>query len=208
MRISKRLEAIAAMVPSTHTIVDVGCDHGLLGILLLTSHKCKHVINTDISIKAIESAKKNAKQCGLESYMDFYRSDGFHLLPCKEEDVVVIAGMGAHTMLSILQNEKKQFHTLILSANKDLAYLRREVVKMGYKIVSETALFDKKWYVIIHFEKGEGTYSEAEYVFGPFARYKKDYMQFIKKKEEMISNKRKQKTDILLLLEKTYNKKA
>lgn len=208
MKISKRLEAIATMVPSAHTVIDVGCDHGLLGIFLLNSHKCKHIINVDISESAIKSAKKNVEKYKLEKATSFFASDGLKKIPYQKEDVIVIAGMGAHTIIDILKQETNLSKNLILSAHKDIPYLRKEMVKMGYKIIVEKAILDKLWYVIIHFQKGKANYSKLEYELGPFARYEKNYMHFIKKREERISNKRKKKTDMLLLLEKTYNKKV
>ena len=41
--ISARLSACAAMVPAGSAVADVGCDHGYLGISLLTENRVRKV---------------------------------------------------------------------------------------------------------------------------------------------------------------------
>lgn len=202
MKITKRLQEIANLVPKTNTVIDIGCDHGLLGIYLLSIEKCKHIIDADISEKAMKSAKKNVEKYNLEKKTSFFVTDGLKEIPYQKEDVIVIAGMGAHTIIDILKKEQKLFQNLILSAHKDIPYLRKEMVKMGYKIIEEKAVLDKKWYIIMHFKKGKVDYCKIDYILGPFAKQNKEYIKYLKEKEEEISKKRKKKTETLLLLEK------
>lgn len=205
MKIAKRLQEIGILIPKTNTVIDVGCDHGLLGIYLLSTKKCKHMINTDISEKALQSAKKNTEKYHFEKKTSFYVTDGLKNVPYHKEDVIVITGMGAYTIINIIKKEKQAPNTLILSAHTNIPYLRREIVKMGYKMIDEKAIFDKKWYIIMHLEKGVAKYEEIDYILGPFAKKNKKYVKEIIKKEKQISKKRKKKTEILLLLENQKN---
>ena len=56
MKLSKRLETIASLIPNQRNIIDVGCDHGLLDISIALKENI-NITATDISPKAIENAK-------------------------------------------------------------------------------------------------------------------------------------------------------
>lgn len=205
MKISKRLKEIYECIPKVDRIIDVGCDHGLLGIYALLSKKCKYVINTDISPKAIIKAKENTQKYNVNDLVTFFVTDGLKEIPYKKEDVIILTGMGAHTIVNIIQNEKKLIEKILTSPQKDIPYLRKKMVEMGYKIVNEKAIFEKKWYVIIYFEKGREKYKEEDYILGPFLKQNKEYTKALIKKEKWISIKKGQKTKTLLLLEKQKN---
>ena len=53
------------MVPPCVTVADVGTDHGYLGIHLLQSGKCAHVIAADLREKPLASARANAERYGI-----------------------------------------------------------------------------------------------------------------------------------------------
>ena len=57
-KISKRLLSIADFVSEDDELVDVGCDHGLLSIYLISNKKCKRVIASDINKNALTDGKK------------------------------------------------------------------------------------------------------------------------------------------------------
>ncbi|MBQ1411148.1 MAG: SAM-dependent methyltransferase [Oscillospiraceae bacterium] len=63
--ISKRLLCCAELVPPCGTVADVGTDHGYLGIYLLQSGKCTHVIAADLREKPLASARTNARLFGI-----------------------------------------------------------------------------------------------------------------------------------------------
>lgn len=205
MKISNRLQEIADFIAEKDTVIDVGCDHGLLGVYLLKQGKCKHIINTDISASALKGAKKNAKKYQVEKNISFFVADGLSNISYKKEDTIVLTGMGAHTIVKILQKEKIKFQTLIIGAQKNIPYLRKELVKMGYIIDAEKAIFDKKWYIIMRCKEGIVHYEEIDYILGPFAKNNEVYKKAVIQKEKEISKKRKQKTPTLILLENQKN---
>ena len=56
--LSKRLNAVASFVPKGAQAIDIGCDHGYLGIYLTKEHLVKSIILTDIKESALNQAKK------------------------------------------------------------------------------------------------------------------------------------------------------
>ena len=143
---SKRLIEIASLIPLKSTVVDVGCDHGLLDIYLTLNRKCK-CIASDVNENCLEQAKTNIKKFGLDGEIDVVLSDGLKNVEYNEDDYVVIAGMGTSTILEILKDTK--VNNLIVQSNTDLTELREELSDDFYiedeKVVKERGLF----YVII-----------------------------------------------------------
>ena len=61
MIIPKRIDAIASFIDDTCKVVDVGCDHGLLDILLCLKNQDIQCYACDINKNALEMAKKILK---------------------------------------------------------------------------------------------------------------------------------------------------
>ncbi len=187
MNLSKRLEVVATLVDVGARVIDVGCDHAYLDIYLTknNSNKC---IATDINPNALENAKKNIKKHKLQNKIETILTDGLTSLDIKDDDNIVIAGMGTHTILDILKTNNLS-NTLIISSNNDIELLRREVVKLGYYIDSEIFLFDKdKPYIIIKFIRGYKKYKDIDYVIGPILKNNTDYKKYLILKYNKILN--------------------
>ena len=58
--ISDRLLACAAFVAPGDRVADIGCDHGYLGIWLLTEGKASFVAASDLREKPLEKAKEHS----------------------------------------------------------------------------------------------------------------------------------------------------
>ena len=100
--ISDRLLACAGFVSPGDRVADVGCDHGYLSIYLLTNGIASRCIASDIKEQPLLSAVRNAEKYGVREKMEFYLSDGVRAIP-RDFDTLVCAGMGADTMVSILE---------------------------------------------------------------------------------------------------------
>ena len=89
-----RLLAIANAVPPSRAIADIGTDHGLVPVWLVTNGIAQKAIITDISPGSLAKAESLIKQEGLADKIEPRLGDG--LLPVKpgEVDTIVIAGMG------------------------------------------------------------------------------------------------------------------
>ena len=171
IRLSKRLVAIASLVPKDTNLLDIGCDHGLLEIYLWQDERCKKYISSDVNESALNNAKENILKYKANSKIETRLGNGLSVINSSDMiDTVVISGMGAHTIIGILkyQIDKFKIDTLIIQSNTKLEFLRKEITKLGYYIDSELIVEDnKKIYVIIRFKKGNKKYNRKELYFGP-----------------------------------------
>ena len=166
-KLSKRLESLALLVDKKDSIVDVGCDHGLLSIYLVENNLCKKVIASDVNQNALNSAIKNISLRKLD--IETVLSDGINNVNLKGINTLIISGMGTSTILHILSDDSKlkNIKKLILQSNNDHAILRRELNRKGYFLEQEVVLNDKgKWYVTMLFVKSNEKNTEEQIEYG------------------------------------------
>ena len=101
--LSTRLLACCQFLNPGDRVADIGCDHGYLGIHLLKSGIAASMIEADINEGPLDSARRNAAKFGVNDKMTFHLSDGLQNIP-RDFDVLVCAGMGADTMMSIIHH--------------------------------------------------------------------------------------------------------
>ena len=198
MILSKRLQAVATLVDINTRVIDVGCDHAYLDIYL-TQNNDNKCIATDINKNALEQAKKNIKKYNLEDKIETKLTNGLTDIKVKENDNIVISGMGTYTILEILKTNNLS-NTLIISSNNNIEILRREVINLGYYIDSEIFIIDKnKPYIIIKFIKGIKKYSKLDILLGPILKNNIEYKKYIIKKYKNILNNISKKKILLRL---------
>lgn len=145
--LSNRLQACSSFIRKGDRVADIGCDHGYLGIQLLVSGIASSVIAADVNPGPLNSAVKNAALYGVSNHMHFYLSDGVKNVP-KDFDALVCAGMGADTMISILDAApwlKSDQYRLILQCQSKRPELRKYLYAQGYSILRETLAEDGKF---------------------------------------------------------------
>ena len=145
--ISDRLLACAGFVAPGDRVADVGCDHGYLSIHLLTQGVAKSCIASDINEQPLLSALRNAEKYGVRDRMSFHISDGVRSIP-RDFDTLVCAGMGADTMVSILDSApwlRNNQYRLILQCQSKTPMLRQYLSESGWRIAEETVLRDGRF---------------------------------------------------------------
>ena len=145
--LSNRLLACASFVLPGDRVADVGCDHGYLGIYLLKNGVASSVIASDVKEGPLQSALRNAEKYDVKDKMRFYLSDGVRGIP-KDFDCLICAGMGADTMISILEAApwlKSDNYRLILRCQSKRPELRSYLSRQGYAIRRETLAQDGKF---------------------------------------------------------------
>ena len=145
--LSNRLLACCDFVSPGDRVADIGCDHGYLGIYLLKNGIASNVIASDVNENPLQSALHNAVKFGVKEHMSFYLSNGVRSIP-REFDVLVCAGMGGDTMISILEAApwlKDPKYRLILQCQSKRPELRRYLTRQGFAICRETLAQDGKF---------------------------------------------------------------
>lgn len=150
MELSRRLQAVAAMVPIGTIAADIGCDHGYVSIYLIKNSICPKVIAMDVNQGPLARAAYNIKQENLEAFIDTRLSDGLTKINDKEVDTVICAGMGGRLMERILIGGIKKIGKipfLVLQPQSELFVVRQFLRKSGYEIIDENIIFeDGKYY--------------------------------------------------------------
>jgi len=145
--LSKRLQRCCDFVHAGDRVADIGCDHGYLGIYLLLCGVACHVIAADINPMPLQSAVANAEKFGINDRIEFHLSDGAKDIP-RDFDTLVCAGMGADTIVSILEGApwlKDDQYRLILQCQSKTPMLRRYLSDNGWQIDRETVLRDGRF---------------------------------------------------------------
>ena len=183
MKISKRLQAIANMIDTSHKIYDVGCDHAYLDIYM-AELGC-NCVAIDVRKTVIENAESNVIQSGFQNKIKVILNNGLENITIEEDATVVLSGLGTKTILKIIGDKKLK--QIIIQSNDDLYLLRKAMIDKGYSIVDEKIIFeDNKYYVIINFRIGSVTYSDEKLLLGPVLLQNKDeiFISYLKDKLE------------------------
>lgn len=145
--LSPRLLACCGFVAPGDRVADVGCDHGYLGIHLLQNNIASYVYAGDVNEGPLQSAVINAQRYGVTDKISFYLSDGVRNLP-RDFDTMVCAGMGADTMVSILEAApwlRDPHYRLILQCQSKTHFLRKYLSENGWRIFEETVVRDGRF---------------------------------------------------------------
>ena len=156
ININKRLKKISAYLLDSKKIIDIGCDHALLGIYLCLNNDEISVIASDINEKPLIKAKENISHFSLDSRIKTKLGDGLDTIE-NDVDTVVISGMGTMNIIKILENINNypNVSKLVLSPNNDFSLLREKIQDLNFEIAKEEIVKDKnKYYLIIEFKKG------------------------------------------------------
>ena len=146
--LSDRLRACCNFISPGDRVADIGCDHGYLSIYLLTQGIASSVIASDINGGPLQSAKVNAQKFGVREKIAFFLSDGVQNIP-RDFDTLVCAGMGADTMISILEAApwlRSNRYRLILQCQSKRPMLRRYLSDNGWHIARETLVKEGKFF--------------------------------------------------------------
>lgn len=153
------------MVDDNYDVIDVGCDHALLDIYL-TINKNINCTAIDNKTKVLEYSKKNILEYNLENKIKLLLNDGLDNISITSNDIVILAGLGTKTILNIIKN--KNIKHLIVQSNDDIFALRNSLMHLGFKIVDEQIVYEKrKYYIIIKLIKEKTKYSKKELEYGP-----------------------------------------
>lgn len=145
--LSPRLQVCCGLVAPGERVADVGCDHGYLSIHLLQTGTASYVYAGDVNEGPLQSAVRNAAKYGVSDKIQFFLSDGLKGFP-RDFDTLVCAGMGADTIMSILQNApwlKSSQYRLILQCQSRTPFLRKYLSDNDFRIYEEAVVRDGRF---------------------------------------------------------------
>lgn len=156
--LSKRLAAVASFVPKGSPVADIGTDHALIPVHLVSSNKSPHAIAGDIHAGPVQAAERQVRQARLEDKIEVRKGDGLAVLQPGEAETVIIAGMGGGTIVDILSSVdvgSLGIRRLILQPNIGERLVRVWLRSNGWLLRDETLLEeDGLSYEIIMAESG------------------------------------------------------
>lgn len=191
MKITKRLEKIANLVEEGKSVIDIGTDHGLVPLYLTKNEISKDILATDISKKSLQKLEDKLD----ENFKKIIRTkvcDGLDKVEVKENQIAIIAGMGAVTIIEILNKNIEKVRKLdyvICEGNIGNEKLRKFLNENNFYIDKDFLIKDgRKHYDIIRFKNGKDRkLSLGEIYFGKFIY--QDFNPLLKKRLDQIYRK-------------------
>ena len=202
-----RIETIVSCISSNDKIADIGCDQIEVGVLL--AKKGIKSIASDISINVVNEARKKLEKLDLEEYIDLRVGNGLESIKQDDANALVLAGMGAYTIIDILSNSNKIYNKIITISNNNNDLLRDKMNDLGYKVDYEIIIKErKKYYNLIVFIPGNYNYTEKELLLGlnhknleTFNEWKEYLLQKYKKIQNESKDKNNKINTIIKYLE-------
>jgi len=145
-----RLQTICSLIPKVEVIADIGTDHGMVAEFIIKNNLCNTLIVNDISKLSLQKAvdrlsKFDTVVAGINRpkiiFADCCGSEVTHKTNI-QIICAVIAGMGGKEILKIMEGLKPQ--EAVLSPQKNVDIVRVELVEMGYSIIEDLEITDKK----------------------------------------------------------------
>jgi tRNA (adenine22-N1)-methyltransferase len=164
MHIGKRLEAIGRLVPPESNLADIGTDHAYLPVWLIRNNIIHHAIATDIATGPCEAARKTIQDYGMQLLVDIRQGDGFETIEPGEVGSVVMAGMGASTMLDIMQARPQVvncLNSIILQPMTGAPMLRKWAVSKNLEITAESLCRENEHFYVAMVLKHSKSYAKT-----------------------------------------------
>lgn len=159
MRLSPRLLKLAGKVPDYAVVADIGTDHALLPIYLVSTGKCPRAIAVELNEGPYEAARVAIESFSMTDAVDLRRGNGMQVLTPGEVDAVVIAGMGGGQMIRILEaapQVRASVPWFVFQPMDDAPELRRFLINHGFRLADEELVRDgREIYEIICAAPGE-----------------------------------------------------
>ncbi len=181
--ISLRLKEIVKFINSTDNLIDIGCDHALLGIYLIQNKIIEECYVSDINEKALNNAVLNIKTYKLTKVIHPVLANGLDAIENDKIDTIIISGLGAYTIIDILKNKTKlkNISKIIIQSNNNHYLLRKSLNKIGFYIKDENVVLDNhKYYITMMLKRGYKKYNYQDLLYGPILKNKKENLNYFK----------------------------
>lgn len=170
MEDKKRLLDIINILDSNKKIIDIGTDHGLVPLYLAKNKISTDITATDISAPSLQKLVDRLDN-DLRKIIKTRVTDGFKGLESEDDQVAIIAGMGANTIIEIIEESldfAKNLDYMVLASNINTYELRHFLNDHGFYIEKDFLSYEnRKYYDILKVYYGKKqNLSFEEYYYG------------------------------------------
>lgn len=156
MTLPERLEALLDLLQPCRLLADIGTDHGLLPLAAVQRGVAAAAIGIDREAP-LAQARQNWEAAGRPPGLAWVAGLGLGALADWKPDVVAIAGMGAGTMLEILDTPAWRAQHLLLQPNTQPARVRTWAYMHGWHLRAERLVVDRERpYAVLAYQAGAG----------------------------------------------------
>ena len=165
MKLSARLNAVAALVGPYQKVADIGSDHAYLPVCLAQDGRISFAVAGEIMPGPLAAARRTIVDASMEEKVMARLGDGLQILAPGEVEVAVLAGMGGKTIKDILERSPavvEGLRRLVCQPMNGAPGLRSWLAENGWKIIAEElVLEDGKLYELLAAELGSTTPSDS-----------------------------------------------
>ncbi len=152
MEDKKRLLDIINILDSNKKIIDIGTDHGLVPLYLAKNKISTDITATDISAPSLQKLVDRLDD-DLRKIIKTQVTDGFKGLESSDNQVAIIAGMGANTIIEIIEESldfAKNLDYMVLASNVNTYELRHFLNDHVFYIEKDFLSYEnRKYYDIL-----------------------------------------------------------
>lgn len=197
IKLSRRLQAIADLVPREAAVIDIGTDHAFLPCFLVEAGISSRAIAIDSNPGPYKSACRTAETAGLSDKVEVRLGNGLAAVESGEAETVVIAGLGGTTICEILDSYPEiaaKLKCLVLQPMSGVENVRRWLSFHGWRISAEELLEeDGRIYEIVKAVhrndpdtiRQSHTLTEAEILYGPLLLKERHPLLKVKLEKEL-----------------------
>lgn len=184
MKLDKQLTAVLEEIDASR-VIDVGCDHGKLGVALLECGRAKECVFLDISTDSLEKARTLSTKYGYQDRSTFIVADGADY-NWQDDDLIVVAGMGGNEIVKVLTSKSVPVGSVFVP-HQDANVLREFFNSRDITVSKDYVVKSKdKYYDILVVGKGE-KFSDNEIFVGKNAPFSEYYESRIEERLKKIS---------------------
>lgn len=190
IKLSGRLEKVAAYLPKKAFFADIGSDHAYLACYVCQHDDTARAIAGELNEGPFQSACRTVASSRLTGAVDVRLGDGLEVIQEDKVTEVVIAGMGGALIANILDRGAENLaytKRIITQPNVDAEQVRRWFLANGFTLTQEEIMEEKGhiYEILIADKQGAETpytpeLRERQLLFGPFLMREKDAV-FLKK---------------------------
>ena len=170
--LSERLRRLAAQIPRGSAVADIGTDHGRLPLGAVIDRDARRVVAVDLRADPLAVARRTLATAPAEvaARIELRQGDGLAPLAVDEVDAIVIAGMGAASIVAILEAHPDRVTPrvrLVLQPANEWALLRRWLADAGRTPVAEEIVWERdRPHLVIATDAGPWTWTDDDVDFG------------------------------------------